>query len=67
MHAFDILNKCFMHYVTPTNRKYPALFFYAINGHMYLVKDQAKCKSLLEIAKSHNNENFNTSIVEIKD
>jgi hypothetical protein len=56
-----------MNYVTPTHRKYPTLFFYAINGHMYLVKDKAKCKSLLEIAKSHKNENFNTSIIEIKD
>jgi len=56
-----------MNYVTPTHRKYPTLFFYAINGHMYLVKDKTKCKFLLEIAKSHNNENFNTSIVEIID
>ena len=67
MYAFDILNKCFLKHVTTTHRKYPALFFYAINGHMYLIKDQAKCKSLLEVSKAHSNENFNTSIIELKD
>ena len=40
MYAYDIQNKCFLKHVTKTHRKYPALFFYAISGHMYLIKDE---------------------------
>jgi hypothetical protein len=64
MYAFDITNKCFLKNVTKTHRKYPALFFYAISGHMYLVKDEKRCKEMMERAKD-NVENFNTSLVEI--
>jgi len=65
MYAFDITNKCFFKYVTKSHRKYPALFFYAMNNHMYLVKNEEKCKQMMEQAKDH--ENFNTSIVELKE
>ena len=65
MYAFDITNKCFLKHVTKSHRKYPALFFYALNGHMYLVKNEEKCKKMMEQAKDH--ENFNTSIVELKE
>ena len=63
MYAFDITDKCFLKNITDTHRKYPALFFYAISGHMYLVKDQKKCKQMMERSKD-NIENFNTSLVE---
>ena len=36
-----------------------------MNGHMYLVKNEEKCKKMMEQAKDH--ENFNTSIVELKE
>ena len=62
MYAFDALNKCFLKHITKTHRKYPGLFFYAISGHMYLIKNQDRCKSMMELGKDH--ENFNTSIIE---
>jgi hypothetical protein len=61
MYAYDIMNNCFLKYVIPKKLDYPALFFYAINNHMYLVKDPAKCKSLTERAKT--NHSFNTLLV----
>ena len=40
MYAYDIMNTCFLkHVVEQSKHNYPALFFYAINNHMYLVKD----------------------------
>jgi hypothetical protein len=63
MYAYDIMNTCFLKYVlTQDKHHYPALFYYAINNHMYLVKDPTKCKSLTEKAKVHHS--FNTSLVE---
>ena len=65
MYAYDIMNNCFLKYIIPEvkhKRNYPALFYYAINNHMYLVKDPAKCKSLTERAKTTHS--FNTSLVE---
>jgi len=63
MYEYDIQNKCFLKHVTKTHRKYPALFYYAIAGHMYLIKDEIKCKSMMESAKDH--EKFNTSLIEL--
>ena len=40
MYAYDIMNTCFLeHVVEQSKHNYPALFFYAINNHMYLVKN----------------------------
>ena len=64
MYAFDIMNNCFMKYILPHEKKnYPVLYFYAINNHMYLVKDSDKCKCLTERAKT-NNKSFDTSLME---
>jgi hypothetical protein len=64
MYAYDIMNTCFLkHVVEQSKHNYPALFFYAINNHMYLVKDTDKCKSLREKAKE-NSKSFNTSLIE---
>ena len=40
-----------------------SFIFYAINNHMYLVKDTDKCNSLREKAKE-NSKSFNTSLIE---
>ena len=60
-YAFDIMNNCFIK--TISSRNYPALFFYAMNNHMYLVKDIDLCKSLCEMAKD-NKISYNTSLIE---
>ena len=46
-YAYDIHNKCFMKYVH-TNRNHNVLCYYAMNNHMYLVKDKEKIKSMVE-------------------
>ena len=61
MYAYDIMRNCFLKYVVE-NLNYDALYFYAINNHMYLVKDAYECNSLREKAKS--NKTFNTSLIE---
>ena len=63
MYAFDINNKCFLKHITK-KRHYPALFYYAVNGHIYLIKNEKRCKELMEKAKEHDCENFNSSVVE---
>ena len=60
-YAFDIMGCCFKKNIE-TIRHYPALFFYAMNNHMYLVKDTNLCKSLTERAKD-NNVSFKTSLI----
>ena len=64
MYAYDIMNTCFLKYIIPHEKKnnYPVLYYYAINNHMYLVKDPSTCKSLTEKAK--DTHSFNTSLVE---
>ena len=64
MYAYDIMNTCFLKHITPHDKfhSYPALFFYAINNHRYLVKDTDKCNSLREKAKK-NSKSFNTSLI----
>ena len=61
-YAFDIMNTCFSKHITET-RHYPALFFFAMNNHMYLVKDTDLCKSLCERAKD-TPVSFKTSLIE---
>ena len=62
-YAYDIMNTCFSKYIT-NSRHYPTLYFYAVNNHMYLVKDTDLCKSLTERAKTDNCVSFKTSLVE---
>ena len=50
MYAYDIKQECFLKNVS-NNQNYPALHYFAIDNHMYLVKDKKKCKSLTEKAK----------------
>jgi len=61
-YAFDIQNTCFLKNVT-NFRNYPALYYYAMNNHMYLVRDIDQCKSLTERAKD-NCISFKTSLIE---
>ena len=61
-YAYDIMNQCFLKHVG-NHRNYPALFYYAMNNHMYLVKDSDQCKSMVERAKDHS-VSFNTSLIE---
>ena len=49
-----------MKYVSK-NRNHASLIYYAINDHMYLVKEENK-KSLVERAKEEHN--INTSLLE---
>jgi 5-methylcytosine-specific restriction protein A len=52
MYAFDFNTKCFMKNVVPkNNQNYDALIYFAIDNHMYLIKDKKTCKSLVEKAK----------------
>jgi hypothetical protein len=62
-YAYDIMNQCFSKHIANT-RHYPSLFYYAMNNHMYLVKDTDQCKSLCEKAKDHH-VSFNTSLIEL--
>ena len=50
-YAFDINRTCFMKYVHK-NQNHRALCHYAMNNHMYLVKDPKLVKSMVEKAKS---------------
>ena len=59
-YAYDINDECFMKYVSK-NRNHVSLIYYAINDHMYLVKEENK-KSLVERAKEEHN--INTSLLE---
>ena len=59
-YAYDINNECFMKFISQ-NRNHISLIYYAINNHMYLVKEENK-KSLVERAKEEHN--INTSLLE---
>ena len=60
-YAYDIHNKCFMKYVH-TNRNHNVLCYYAMNNHMYLVKDKEKIKSMVACVKTEHK--FDTSLLE---
>jgi 5-methylcytosine-specific restriction enzyme A len=59
-YAYDINNECFMKYVSK-NQNHKALIYYAINDHMYLVRDEYKA-SLAARAREENK--INTSLLE---
>ena len=44
------------------NRNHKALFYFAVNNHMYLILEDAVRKSLVE--KTNDKESFNTSLLE---
>ncbi len=45
------------------NRNYPAMCYYAMNNHMYLIKDKELIKSMVEKSKSPEHK-INTSLLE---
>ena len=61
-YAYDINKVCFMKYVHK-NQNHRALCYYAMNNHMYLVKDKSLVKSMVEKAKDPEHK-FNTSLSE---
>jgi hypothetical protein len=38
-YAFDATNKCFLKYVSKNNHSFPALIYYAVNDHLYHIKE----------------------------
>ena len=56
------MNNCFSKHITEW-RNYPALYFFAMNNHMYLVKNTDQCKSLCERAKD-TTVSFKTSLID---
>ena len=54
MYAYDLNQKCFLKNITKS-RNYPALIYYAINNHMYLITDKEKVLSLVASAKDKKN------------
>jgi 5-methylcytosine-specific restriction endonuclease McrA len=66
-YAYDILQKCFIKYVSK-NQNLPALCYYAVDHHMYLIKDAKLIKSLVEKAKVKdlNSVNLNENLCEKK-
>ena len=50
-YAYDFSNNCFLKNIA-TSRNYPVLCYYALSGHMYLVSNKEKIKSMVEKSKS---------------
>ena len=50
-YAYDFSNNCFLKSIA-TSRNYPVLCYYALSGHMYLVSNKEKIKSMVEKSKS---------------
>ena len=46
-YAFDATNKCFLKFVSGNSNNYPALVYYAVNSHMYHIKDANAVKKLV--------------------
>ena len=64
-YVFNINQKCFMKYVHK-NQNQRALCYYAMNNHMYLVKNPKLVKSLVEKAKNIEHK-INTGMFESDD
>jgi len=62
-YAYDIHKVCFMKYVHK-NQNHRALCYYAMNNHMYLVKNKDLVKSMVEKAKAPEHK-INTSLLEL--
>jgi len=60
-YAYDAQQKCFIKNIS-RNRNHKALVYYAIDNHMYLIKDKSLVKSLSEKAK--DDIKINTSMLE---
>ena len=60
VYAFDITKKCFSKYVCK-NRNHPALVYYCINNHMYMISDDAQVQSMLKGAIAENKK-INSSV-----
>jgi hypothetical protein len=58
-YAYDVNKTCFMKYVHK-NQNHRALIYYAMNNHMYLIKNQDLVKSMVAKAK----DKINTSLLE---
>ena len=53
MYAYDITNNCFLKTISHS-RHYPALVFYAVNGHMYWISNKEKAESLIKRARDRD-------------
>ena len=49
-YAFDVTNACFMKRVS-RGRNYPALVYYCVNEHMYLISDKQQVTSMVRRAR----------------
>ena len=49
-YSYDINSKCFDKYISRCH-KYPAIVYYSVNSHMYIVRAKKEAQSLLERAR----------------
>ena len=65
-YAYDVTNNCFLKHISKS-RNYEALCYFCINEHMYLIKDAALKKSMVEHAKDKsNNVNIKSCIFDVE-
>ena len=65
-YAYDVTKNCFLKHISKS-RNYEALFYFCINSHMYLIKDAALKKSMVEHAKDKsNNVNIKSCIFDVE-
>ena len=61
-YSYDIHTRCFDQFISK-NRNYPALVYYSVNNHMYIVRERKKTQSLIESAKDIETK-INTDMIE---